>query len=127
MGVGATTPQSTLHVVGSVRGNGSITGAINSSVSAPNATGTSRVSCDGKIRTIDTQIPRLMVVNETTDNGVGAASIITLGIYTSSLDGSTWTPFTTRTRLNLETTSDKCHEWLLVQINTLLLAMVIGL
>ena len=29
--------------------------------------------------------------------------------------GSTWAPFTTRTSLSLEVTSDKFHEWLIVQ------------
>jgi len=117
VGIGTTTPQSKLHVVGDVRVDGSITGAINSNVSAPSATGTSLLSSDGKLRTLDTQLPLLMTVNETTDNGIGTESNLTLGINTSGLigSGSTWTPFTTRTSLSLEVTSDKFREWLITQ------------
>jgi hypothetical protein len=93
VGVGTTTPQSKFHVVGDVRVDGSITGAINSNVSAPSATGTSLLSSDGKLRTLDTQLPLLMTVNETTDNGIVTESNITLGINTSGM-GPTWTTFT---------------------------------
>ena len=93
VGVGTTTPQSKLHVVGDVRVDGSITGAFNSNVSAPSATGTSLLSSDGKLRTLDTQLPLLMTVNETTDNGIVTESNLTLKINTSDL-GPTWTTFT---------------------------------
>ena len=88
VGVGTTTPQSKLHVVGDVRVDGSITGVFNSNVFAPSATGTSLLSSDGKLRTLDTQLPLLMTVNETTDNGIVTDSNLTLGIDTSGFTGS---------------------------------------
>lgn len=86
VGVGATTPQSKLHVVGYVRVYGSITGAFNSNASAPSANGTSLLSSDGQLRTLDTHLPLLIVVSETTDNGIVTECNLTFGIYTSGLD-----------------------------------------
>ena len=114
---GTTVPQSKLRVVGDVRVDGSITGAINSNVSAPSATGTLLLSSDGKLRTLDTQLPLLMTVNETTDNGIVTESNLTLGIDTlgCSGPGTIWIPFATQTSLSLEVTSDRFREWLIIQ------------
>ena len=72
---------------------------------------------DGKLRALDTQLPLLMTVNRTTDNEIVTESSLTLGIDTSGFSGSspTWTTFATQTSLSLDVTSDKFHEWLIVQ------------
>ena len=110
VGVGTTTPQSKLHVVGDVRVDGSITGAFNSNVSAPSATGTSLLSSDGKLRTLDTQLPLLMTVNETTDNGIVTESNLTLKINTSDL-GPTWTTFTSVSNYDIVLSGQPLEEF----------------